>query len=62
MWGEALVGPSGRVVETKLISGHPLLREAALGAVRQWTYKPAMLNGEPVESRTQVRVNFLKTR
>ena len=37
---------------------HPLLVAAASDAVRQWVYKPTLLNGEPVEVLTQVDVNF----
>jgi len=59
---EAVVGPNGRVTDVRMLSGHPLLREAAGAAVRKWTYRPAMLNGQPVESRTQIRINFLKNR
>jgi protein TonB len=39
-------------------SGHPLLVPAALDAVRQWRYRPTLLNGEPVEVITQIDVNF----
>jgi protein TonB len=42
----------------EVLSGHPLLIPAALQAVKQWQYKPTLLNGEPVEVVTQVDVNF----
>jgi len=51
----------GNVYDVELISGHPLLAEAAIDAVRQWKYKPYLLNGEPVEVETQVQVNFTLT-
>jgi protein TonB len=41
-----------------MLSGHPLLVQAATEAVRQWRYKPTLLNGEPVEVVTQIDVNF----
>jgi protein TonB len=41
-----------------VLGGHPLLVPAALEAVKQWAYQPAMMNGEPVEIATQIDVNF----
>jgi protein TonB len=41
-----------------VVSGHPLLIPSATDAVRQWQYKPTLLNGEPVEVQTQIDVNF----
>jgi protein TonB len=52
------VDKEGNVSNIQLISGHPLLAPAAIDAVKQWKYKPYLLNGEPVEVETQVRVNF----
>ena len=54
----AVIGKDGVVKSVKTISGHPLLRGAAENAVRQWRYKPATLNGEPVEATTQVTLKF----
>lgn len=54
----ALIGKDGHVKNLQLISGHPLLVAAALEAVRQWVYKPTLLNGEPVEVLTQIEVGF----
>jgi len=51
----------GNVYDVELISGHPLLAEAAIDAVRQWKYRPYLLNGNPVEVVTQVQVNFSLT-
>jgi periplasmic protein TonB len=42
----------------RVMSGHPWLAQAALDAVRQWVYRPTLLNGEPVEVLTQIDVNF----
>jgi TonB family protein len=53
-----VIGKDGRVANMQLVSGHPLLVAAAQNAVRQWVYKPTLLNGEPVEVVTQVDVNF----
>jgi protein TonB len=55
---EAVIGKDGAVNEIKVISGHPLLQQAAIDAVSQWKYKPTLLNGEPVEVVTTVTVNF----
>jgi len=56
-----VIGKDGRVSDTRLISGHPLLVAAARDAVNQWVYKPTLLNGEPVEVLTEVNVNFWLT-
>jgi serine/threonine-protein kinase len=55
---EALINKEGTVQNVKVISGHPLLGQAAVDAVKQWKYKPASLNGEAVEAVTTVTVNF----
>lgn len=52
------ISKSGSVCDIALISGHPLLAPAAIDAVRQWTYRPYLLNGHPVEVETQAQVNF----
>ncbi|HZU29186.1 MAG TPA: energy transducer TonB [Bryobacteraceae bacterium] len=54
----AIIGKDGTIQNLQLVSGHPLLVEAARQAVSQWVYKPTMLNGEPVEVVTQIDVNF----
>jgi protein TonB len=54
----AIIGKDGAVQNLQLVSGHPLLVEAARQAVSQWQYKPTLLNGEPVEVVTQIDVNF----
>jgi protein TonB len=56
---EAKIGADGRVKEVRVLQGHPMLRSAAADAVKQWTYKPAMLNGQPIESSSRVEVNFV---
>jgi protein TonB len=54
----AVVSKEGTVENLDAASGHPLLVPAALEAVRQWVYRPTLLNGEPVEVVTVVDVNF----
>jgi len=54
----AEIGKSGKVENLQLISGHPMLAPAAIGAVKQWEYQPYLLNGEAVEVETEVSVNF----
>jgi protein TonB len=54
----AIISKDGSIENLKLISGHPLLVQAAIDAVRQWHYKPYVLNGEPLEVETTVIVNF----
>ncbi len=53
-----IVDKEGTVSNIQLISGHPLLAPAAIDAVKQWKYKPYLLNETPVEVETQVHVNF----
>jgi protein TonB len=53
-----LIGKDGRVSSVRLVSGHPLLVEAARQALQLWTYRTTLLNGEPVEVLTQVEVRF----
>jgi periplasmic protein TonB len=57
---EASIGPAGNVVATKVISGPPILRQAALDALRRWKYQPATLNGEAVAVQTTVTIQFHK--
>jgi protein TonB len=54
----AIVSKDGTIQDLRVISGHPMLVQAALDAVRQWRYKPFLLNGEPVEVETTVTVIF----
>jgi len=55
---QAVIGKDGTVQNLHVLSGHPMLIQAAMDAVRQWRYKPYYLNGEPVEVDTQINVNF----
>jgi protein TonB len=54
----AIIGKDGSVQQLEVLSGHPLLVQAALDAVRQWRYRPTLLNGEPVEVDTTIDVIF----
>jgi TonB family protein len=55
---DAIIAKDGTMKDLRVASGHPLLVPAALEAVRQWVYKPTLLNGNPVEVATVVDVNF----
>ena len=55
----AIIGGDGRVSELQVLSGHPLLVNAALDAVRQWRYSPTLLNGQAVEVETTITVSFV---
>jgi protein TonB len=54
----ATISKSGDISAVKILSGDPQLSHAAVDAVKQWKYKPYLLNGLPVEIQTQVTVNF----
>ncbi|HXM66319.1 MAG TPA: TonB family protein [Candidatus Acidoferrum sp.] len=54
----AVISKDGAIENLTLVSGHPMLAPAAIDAVKQWKYKPYLLNGEPVEVDTEVQVNF----
>ena len=55
---QAVIGKDGSVLNVHALRGNPILIQAAVDAVKQWRFKPYTLNGEPVESETQVNVNF----
>lgn len=55
---EAIINKQGLIENLRVISGHPLLIQSALDAVRQWRYQPTLLNGEPVEVVTTIDVVF----
>jgi TonB family protein len=54
----AIIGKDGSIINLQLVSGHPLLVESAQDAVKQWMYKPTLLNGSPAEVITQIDVNY----
>ena len=55
---QAVISKKGVIENLKVLSGHPLLAPAAIEAVRQWRYRPYVLNNEPLEVETQITVNF----
>jgi protein TonB len=55
---QATISKQGAIQDLRVISGHQLLNEAAIEAVKQWRYKPQLLNGEPIEVITTITVNF----
>jgi protein TonB len=55
---QAEISKDGTIQNLQLISGHPMLAPAAIEAVKQWRYKPYLLNGDPVAVETTVVVNF----
>jgi TonB family protein len=58
---QATIDKEGNVANLQLVSGHPLLAPAAIEAVKQWKYRPYLLNGNPLEVNTQIQVNFTLT-
>ncbi len=55
----AIIDKDGRVGQLEVVSGHPLLVQSALDAVKQWRYQPTQLNGDPVEVDTTITVTFV---
>ena len=55
----AIVSKSGTIENLTVVTGHPMLVKSALDAVRQWRYRPYLLNDEPIEIDTEITVNFL---
>jgi periplasmic protein TonB len=55
----AIIAKDGSVINLEVISGHPMLVRAAVDAVRQWHYRPTLLNNQPVEVQTFVTVKFV---
>jgi protein TonB len=54
----AVIDTNGTIQNLQLVSGHPMLVPSAIAAVKQWRYKPYLLNGQPVEVETQITVIF----
>lgn len=55
---KAVINTNGQIQDLQLVSGHPMLVPSAIEAVRQWRYKPYLLNGQPVEVETTITVIF----
>ena len=54
----AVIGKDGNVEDVRVEKGLPVLAQAATEAVKQWRYRPYLLNGEPVEVDSQITINF----
>ena len=54
----AEISKEGEIADLSAISGDPMLTQAALDAVRQWKYRPYLIDGKPVAVETEIRVNF----
>jgi protein TonB len=55
---QAAISANGTIENLRVVSGHPMLRQAAIDAVSNWRYRPYLLNGQPVEVETTVNVVF----
>ncbi len=55
----AIVSKAGMIENLAVVSGHPMLVASAMEAVRQWRYRPYMLNHEPIEVETEITVNYV---
>ena len=54
----AIIATDGTIQSLQVISGHPLLVQSALEAVRQWRYRATILDGQPVEVDTYITVVY----
>jgi TonB family protein len=55
---QAVIGADGAITNLKVVSGPAILASAAQAAVREWRFKPYLQNGQPVETKAQITVNF----
>lgn len=56
---EVAIDEAGKVVSARAVSGHPLLRDSALAAARQWKFKPTTISGKPVKVSGVLTFNFV---
>src|SRR5208337_4521243 len=56
---QAVISKAGTIENLVVVSGHPALVKSAIEAVRQWRYRPYLLNNEPIEVETEITVNFV---
>ncbi|MFZ0285437.1 MAG: energy transducer TonB [Terriglobales bacterium] len=54
----ATISKNGDISHVKLLNGEPVLAQAAMDAVKQWKYKPYLLDGQPMDIQTQITINF----
>ena len=57
---EATIDEEGKVADARVVKSVPLLDQAALDAVRQWEYRPSLLNGVPTAVLTTVTIKFTR--
>lgn len=55
---EAIISKAGAIENLRVVSGPPMLRQAAFDAVRTWRYRPYLLDGQPIEVEATVNVIF----
>jgi periplasmic protein TonB len=55
---QAMIDRKGNIASLKVAKGDPILAEAAMEAVKKWKYRPYVLNGEPVEVLTTIKIQF----
>ncbi len=55
----AIISKAGTIENLVVVGGHPMLVKSAIEAVRQWRYRPYLLNDDPIEVETEITVNFL---
>jgi protein TonB len=58
----AIISEDGSIEQLSVLGGHPFLVQAAVQAVKQWRYRPTLLNGRPVQVATEIEVNFVLSR
>jgi periplasmic protein TonB len=59
---QATISATGTIENLRVVSGHPMLQQAAIEAVKEWRYRPYLLNGQPIEVETTINVVFKLTR
>jgi protein TonB len=55
----AVIAADGTIQSLRVVSGSPLLTVAATAAVREWRFKPTLLDGQPIEVQTLITINFV---
>lgn len=55
---QVTIGITGRVTGARAVTGHPLLRDAAVAAARQWEFEPTTVNGVPMETQLVLTFTF----
>jgi periplasmic protein TonB len=55
---QATISKKGTIVDLRVVSGPPILQQAAIDAVKKWQYRPYLVNGEPAEVETTVAIDL----